>query len=178
MAQSPEHHAEEGWSNPRVPRKADATSKMEMDAKRFQPSQGSAAAPCMPKRLEDTGPRTERHLCSRELGRRGLQGFEGSGGAAAEGPPSFSPLQSPVGCREETSGAQRCLSETPAVGGVRSDLGVAHASRETLQRQRRASEDNGMTIAVGSPRAPPADVMLADARAERPGNEGWQFPCV
>ena len=35
-----------------------------------------------------------------------------------------------------------------------------------------------MTIAVGSPRAPPADVMLADARAERPGNEGWQFPCV
>ena len=39
-------------------------------------------------------------------------------------------------------------------------------------------EDNGMTIAVGSPGAPPADVMLADARAERPGNEGWQFPCV
>ena len=58
------------------------------------------------------------------------------------------------------------------------DLGVAHASRETPQRQRRASEDNGMTIAVGSPRAPLADVMLADARAERPGNEGWQFPCV
>ena len=135
-----------------------------------------SAAPCMPKRLEETGPRTERRLCSRALGRRGLQGFRGSGRAA--GGASISPLQSPVGCREETSGAQRCLSETPAVGGVRSDLGVAHASRETPQRQRRASEDNGMTIAVGSPRAPPADVMLADARAERPRNEGWQFPCV
>ena len=62
--------------------------------------------------------------------------------------------------------------------GVRSDLGVAHASKETLQRQRRASEDNGMTISVGSPRAPSADIMLADARAERPRNEGWQFLCV
>ena len=64
------------------------------------------------------------------------------------------------------------------MGGVRSDLGVAHASKETLQRQRRASEDNGMTISVGSPRAPSADIMLADARAERPRNEGWQFLCV
>ena len=77
------------------------------------------------------------------------------------------------------------------MGSVRSDLGVAQASRETLQRQRRASEaretpqrqrraseDNDMTIAVGSRWALPADVMLADACAERPGNEGWQFPCV
>ena len=35
-----------------------------------------------------------------------------------------------------------------------------------------------MTIAVGSRWALPADVMLADACAERLGNEGWQFPCV
>ena len=164
---------------------------MEMDAERFQPSRGSDAAPCKLKRLEVTGQSTERHLCSRELGLPCLQGFKRSGGAAAEAPPSISPLQSQVGCREETSGAQRCLSEKPAEGGVRSDLGVAHAFRETLQRQRRASEaretrqrqrraseDNGMTIAVGSRWALPADVMLADACAERLGNEGWQFPCV